>query len=261
MSGYWVDNNSLQWIDVPAYEWELPAGEVFQLNQIWTDNDFVYAVTTSGLFVVDVDTSNTVAYVDYSGGFSTVWASDDNVYVGTEDDGVKYIEKTCISTNQSNPVDIVACLNDYDFTHNVSSDVVRYIHGSGETLAVVTYSGIDILNNGEILGYKSSTQMDDVEKCFFTSKGEVYYTKNTGGPALYKKSDTSSDWSEPDKNFVIENPFSESGLFLEDGVTINDIYVTVNTSSGTSNTLFVATSSGIYVYDEGLSVGDVYYSS
>lgn len=221
--------------------------------QVWTDADYAYAVSSNGMVVYDVTTGSEYAYVTYSGGFNTVWVNDDKVFVGTTDSGVKYINKTCISGSVGSPYDLFTCLNDFSdltYYHSLTSDNIRYIHGSGDVLCVVTDSGVDVVKI-DPQSYRSYTSLSGAKKCFMTSSGRFYYMTLD---VLYVMYTCLYDWTEANKEYTVG-----SGIF-ESGIELNDIFVTEQTSSdSTSNTIFMATTSGAYVIDEETEDYNTYY--
>jgi len=219
-------------------------GTVETFYQVWTD-DYVYAATSLGLNIYDITSESQYAYVTYSGGFNTVWANEDKVFVGTTNSGVKYINKTCISGSVVSPYDLFTCLNDFSdltYYHQLTSDNIRYIHGSGDVLCMITNSGVDIVKI-DPQSYRSYTTISGVRKGFMTSTGGFYYMTLD---VLYVMYTSLYDWTEANKNYTVG-----SGIF-ESGIELNDIFVTEQTSSdGISNTIFMATTSGAYIIDEG----------
>jgi len=214
--------------------------EVFY--QVWTD-DYVYAATSLGLKIYDIDTENQYAYVTYSGGFNTVWANDDKVFVGTTDDGVKYINKTCISG-----ADLYTCL--VDFNYPLTADNVEYIHGYDDKVLCITESGVDVIKMHP-QSYRSYTSLSGTKKGFMTSTGRFYYMTLD---VLYVMYICLYDWTEANKEYTVG-----SGIF-ESGIELNDLFVTEQTSSdGVSNTIFMATTSGAYVIDESNDEHVIYY--
>lgn len=237
-----------EWIDSELVSWGICADV---LNQLCTDENYVYIVTSTGLIIADILTSNKVAYINIDGGFSTVWANTEKLYLGTAN-GIKYVEKACISTDPIDPHNLGVCLIDYDYQYNVSNNNVKYIHGFEDTLAVVTTVGIDVLRSTL---YKSTFLSSGVTKCFITSKNELYYIIDGEVLGLYKINSVLCDWETPDIKYEVSKSFLQRGTSL-----LTDIFVTENTSTITNNnTLFVATSNGAYVYDEGSGVYEVYY--
>jgi hypothetical protein len=102
-------------------------------------------------------------------------------------------------------------------------------------------------------GYKSSVYNTKIGKCFSTAARSVYYTVNNSATSgVFKINSYLWDWAAPDISYVT----GESFLPIVD---INDIFVTLGTSSsGIGDTLFVATSSGVYIFDEDSGQVDQY---
>lgn len=227
------------------------------LNQIYTDENYAYASTTSGLDIYDIVSESKYAYINHDNGFNTVWANDSKVFVGTTNSGIKYVNKTCISGSITDPIDLYTCLNNFSdltYYHNLTSDNIQYLHGSGDIICAVTNSGVDVVKL-DPQSYRSYTTISGGQKCFMTSTGKFYYTLISGTVwSLNRVNYCLWDWSEPDKAYI-----TGGGIF-EAGISLNDVFVTENTSSTTiDNTLFVATSSGIYVIDEETENYNIYY--
>lgn len=244
----WTDEAFYEWIDESYLEFgECPAGILYQ---VWRDENYAYAVTSSGLDIFDINTANKVAYITNRGGFTTIWGNTETIYLGTSDDGLKCLDKVTISGG-----DLSVNLEDYKYYYNVTSTDVRYLHGYNNMLAVITGSGIDVLNNS-IQGFKSTTSGTNYTKCFMTSKNELYYIiQGTMADGLCKINSILCDWETPDT-------FYETGVsFLPANQGVNDIFITESTSSnGVDNTVFVATTNGAFVLDEGTTEFDTYYS-
>lgn len=254
-------SDQYMWLDFPGYEWvesELIGwGECTDvlLRQVYSDCSYVYAVTTSGLDIIDIETESKVSYIGIKYGFTTIWGNEECIYLGTVGDGVKYLPKSTISGSISEPADLITSLIDYDFYYR-PKDRIKYIHGYDGTLAVVTTSGIDVVNNS-INGFKSSFYNTYVTKCFLTSNNQLYYIINDSpsSDGVHKINTVLCDWQTPNESYLV------GASFIQEGVTVNDIFVTVNTSeTGKDNTLFIATSGGVYVWDEGTSGFDIYYT-
>jgi len=241
----WVDTNT-QWVGYDDAQW----GLCYQgmLNQIWTDENYVYAAIDFGLDIIDIVSEMKIAYIEWDGGFNSVWANDSSVYLATSNSGIMYLDKTCISGSVMAPYDLETCLTDYLTPYGITSDNVRYIHGNDDRIMCCTASGVDVLAST----YRSYTSTSDAYKCFLTSR-DGYYTTNVSGVWSVARVSSLTDWTAPDALY------SAGGVFSL-GTTINDIFVTENTASnGLDNTLFTATSSGVYVMDEGTRTRDVYY--
>jgi len=222
------------------------------LNQIWTDANYVYAAHTGGLDIIDKIEESKIAYIDNNSGFTSVWANDDKVYLGTSASGVKYINKTCISGSATHPEDLNTCLVDYTSVFGQSSQTIRYIHGSEDDyLMFCTNSGIDVYHM-KTTKYRSTTTTSGSYKCFMTSTSKFYYTNISGSARSLNRVNTAlTDWSAPDYNY---------NEILATGLGINDIFVTEGTAdNGIDNTVFIATTSGVYVIDDGNLNYSIYY--
>lgn len=221
-------------------------GESFgTLNQIYSDADYVYAATNRGLSVVSMLAEEEVGYINYNLGFTTVFGNNTKVYLGTVNSGIKYINKTCISGTVNNPEDLVSCLADYVSPFGITSQNIRYIHGNGDNyLMCCTSGGVDVYHMNQTL-YRSSTTVSGARKCFMTTTGKFYYTiSGTNEWSLNRVNSPLWDWEDPD--YI----YSTGGSILSSGILINDMFVTENTSGSEYNTLFLATSSGVYVIPE-----------
>lgn len=227
------------------------------INQIYSDEDYVFATTNSGLYIIDMAEEEKIGYINYNSGFSTVWANDTKVYLGTTSSGIKYINKTCISGTTSNPENLVTCL--YDFSnitpyHNLTSDNIRYIHGNDDLLMCCTDLGVDVIK-AEPQGYRSSTTISGAQKCFITQNGFYYTVSGTNEWSLNRVSSCLCDWNSSDFSYI-----TGDGI-LPAGEKINDIFVTENTSeNGIDNTIFCAMSLGMYIIDESTQEYGIYYT-
>jgi len=224
------------------------------INSIWT-LDFLYAATNESLDIYDLLDEKPYAYITYSGGFTSVWSNNDYVFVGTVNSGIKYIEATCISGSTASPYDITTCLNDFsDLTpyYELTSSNIKYLHGNNDILLVITDSGVDVVSINP-QSYRSYTLTSGAQKGFITSSGKFYYTVSGSNESKLCCVYTSLfDWSEPDKEYI-----TGSGV-LASGIGINDLFITEGTATNGYNTIFLATTSGVYVIDEYTDCYDIY---
>ena len=241
----WIDHSSNEWIDYDLIIWG--ACGLPKLRQIYSEENKVFSVTSIGMDLFDMD-SNKVSYIINRNGFNTVCGSQDFIYLGTPYNGIKYLEKTTLSGNIEEPVDLEGNLIDYDYSNNVSSNEIKYIHCNyyNNILSVVTSKGIDVLNNNCGNKFKSTTVNSNIMKCFLTSKNELYYfTHGADIDGIFKMRSVLCDWEVPQVSYLVGHSF------LPTNTRINDIFITENTSiNGNNNTLFVATNDGAYVVDE-----------
>jgi hypothetical protein len=220
-------------------------------RQIWADNYFVYAACDNGLNIIEHASELQYSFITYSGGFNSVWANEDRVFLATSNDGIKYLDKTCISGSTYLPFELI-CLQDYAREPRLRSNEVRYIHGSGNLIVCCTASGVQALG---VYEYENEVLNPNTQKCFATSR-HIYYTVS-GTVWSVNKSYFNSNWDYPNTTYSGDG-FSAIPI----GARINDIFVTEGTSSAGSsyNTIFIATSSGVCIIDDGTNTGVIYYT-
>ncbi len=230
------------------------------MSQWKEDNNSQWAESNLDQWVQEEATSpvvlnNVGAFFNYNTGVSTVWANNSKVFFGTFDDGVKYLNKVDISISDSVPVDLTSIIHDYD-DYYLTSKSIRYIHGNGDFMVVCTAAGIDVIKMGSH-SYRSFTQTPAARKCFMTSTGKFYYTTcDLNGWSVNMVNSYFFNWTTPDYSWT-----TGSGV-LNSGLTINDIFVTEGTASDElSDTLFVATTSGVWVIDTSNNDHDIYYTT
>lgn len=189
---------------------------------------------------------------------SSVCINNDRIFIGTTNSGIFCLDLVCISgTDNISTDDLSNCLYRYKEYPNILSDNIRYLHCNGNYLSVITDLGIDVFKLG-VQEYRSSTTfsgIDYAEKCFITSLGTLYYTlSGVGGWAVSRVNNTNCDWVNPDYSY------NAGGVIFSDNIITTDIFVTEKSSGdGLNNTLFVATSSGGFLIDEGLEQITIFY--
>jgi hypothetical protein len=229
-------------------------GSVFpNVRQIWADNDYVFAACAEGLNIIDIASEKQYSFITYSGGFTTVWANEDRVFLGTHTNGIKYIDKSYIIGDIGLPPELT-CLSGYATTPRLRSNDVRYIHGYGDFIACCTAYGVQTLG---IYGSESETLTPDAWKCFMTPSAALYYTTSGTTWAVNKVLYGQCDWVNPSTTYSADGYSA-----ILPGARINDIFITEGTSTAGSNynTIFLATSSGVVIIDDGTNEGVVYYT-
>jgi hypothetical protein len=214
----------------------------FTLNQIWTDDNYVYMAINLGCYFVDVDTETTVAFINHDGGFNSVWAGDEGVFFASNE-GIKYITTANVSGDETIPVNLTGYVQEYE-RDDLTDERVRYIHSNGDRMIACTASGVDIIRHDPRYIFKTYTS--SARKCFAATNSKYYYTTSGTGWAVNRVDNGASDWTSPDASYTTSGIFSSASR-------LNDIFVTAGTSTAGPeyNTLFVATDIGAYVYDEG----------
>ena len=245
MSNQWYDIDTWQWTDVPTDEWGFA---VEDLNQIWTDETYVYAVTTNGLNIMNIETEQVVS-TENSYPYTTVWANNDTIFLGTNEDGIKSLDKSYIVQGE-----ISTGLIDYISEPDITNNDIKYLHGNYHKLMCCTISGVDII--GLDTHYITHTTITGgAEKCFAAENDKFYYTVlGTNNQYIHRLDSNTGDWAVMDYTYTTDTDclLSASG--------INDIYVTTSTSLAGDeyNTLFIATDYGVYVFDEGTGIYAIY---
>jgi len=102
---------------------------------------------------------------------TSVWANDDNVYIGTTIAGVYSVPVSTISG--ASTVTGTA----YKKEPNITSNNTVYLHGADDYLCVSTEAGVDRYNLTTASGIY--TNKENIHKCFQTTSGTVYYIENT----------------------------------------------------------------------------------
>ncbi len=242
MSNEWYDIDSWQWVDNDSAQWGFLDVFVYGvgLNQIWTDNKYVYAATTSGLDIINIETEQRQSFITNSSGYSSVWSDNEKIFIGSTA-GIKFFNQATIG-----PPEMIYFIADYVRIPDITSNNIKYIHGNSNKLICCTVEGIDIIRRDT--GYITHTIISGATKCFVTPEYDYYYYTISGTTnwSLNRLDGNTGDWDLPDMIYT-----TGSG-FLAGSTRINDFYVTEHTSvGGVYNTLFIATDLGVYVYDEG----------
>ena len=217
---------------------------VYQLSPDINSNGFLYVATGSGLVVVDVDAEVEYAYA-LNNTVTSVWNDDETIYVGTTISGIYYLDKDDITVYSGG--DLTDYLFPWKQSPFLSSNYIKYLHGSGDYLCASTATGFDFI----------WISLDDVEtaavtmswKCFVCSDGKTYFT-TSGTPNMIYRANVPGSIAYPTVEYTCGSGY------LVDVANANDIFVTENTSLAApilwvENTLFIAASGGAYVFDEG----------
>ncbi len=232
--------------------------EPYVLYQIYTD-EFIYAATSEGLKIIEITGGEEYAYINYNTGFTTVGGNSNKIYLGTTNSGIKYLNTTCVSGSITTPYDLGTCLIDLP-TPMITASSIKYLHVNSNKLTVCTTAGVDYFRFNTNPEIHSKTFTSSAQKCF-TTANSLYYTTsgiNTVSSGIeynLNRVDTClCDWVQPTYSYT-----TGSGIF-EVGIKLTDMYITEGTASNNSNTIFCATSSGVYVIDEYLLHYAIYYT-
>ena len=194
MSNEWYGLDSWQWVGNDNAQWGFSefisdAG----LNQIWTDDQYVYAATASGLDIISIETEQRQSFATNSNGYSTVWSDNEEIFVGTTNAGIKSFNQSSIG-----PSEIVNFIKEYVRTPFITSNNIRYIHGNSNKLICCTVKGVDIIRRDS--HYITRTVINGANKCFVTPNYDYYYYTVSGSTSwtLNRLDGNTGNWTTPD---------------------------------------------------------------
>jgi hypothetical protein len=221
---------------------------LYEINHIFTKNEYVYAAAKTGIDIFDLHTDNSLYFKEVQNVLvRSIWGNDTTLFFGGIG-GLFCIDYINLHADYAN-----STISD---SFSLKSTDVRYIHGKNKALLVTTSSGVEYfnwLNNPEI---KSNTYIENAGKCFLTNEKAYYinYT-STSGILTYNlnvHNKLKTDWVYPYKIYS-----TGEGIF-SDGIILTDLYITEYTAFNGGNTIFCTTSSGVYVIDEDTADFSIY---
>jgi len=142
-------------------------GFVAEYKNIWVTDDYIFQCVVSGVHVYDVD-AVPLGFIEVCYRPSSVWASDDTLYIGTTVSGILKHPITSISGGIY--TDLIVYKQYPEITHNG----VYYIHGTDDFICATTVSGVDrikISTAGRVKTFYDGA----LSKCHQTSDGDIYY--------------------------------------------------------------------------------------
>ena len=215
--------------------------DVYQLSPDLNDNGYLYAATNLGLVIIDVESE--LEFSRAANNYCTsVWNSNDKVFMGTTNSGIYALDKSTISSGV-----VTDSLYQYRVYPNITSNDVKYLHGQSDYLCATTAVGVDFIWIS--LNDWDSRTIADAHKCFVCSDGKTYYT-TSGTPNKIYRSNIPLGVRYPPVVYTCGSGY------LEPVPNVQDIYVTEGTSSVETmlwpeNTLFIAASGSAFIFDEG----------
>jgi hypothetical protein len=222
----------------------------YKVSQIFTKGPYIYAAVNKGLEIFNIETQTSLYIKKIPGAkIKTVWGNDTTLFIGS-DNGLFYIYYYELHDDYINSIIKNSFL--------LKSPSINYIHGSDNNeLLVTTSSGLEYFNWSGNQLIKSNTNVENASKCFLVGDCAYYFTTTTisGEPfwSLNKKKNLLTDWEVPTKSFTTGDVFTLS-------TSLTDLYVTEKTTTSGNNTIFCATTSGIYVIDEDENKKVIYYT-
>jgi hypothetical protein len=227
---------------------DITVNSLYLLKQIFVKDSFVYAAVTSGLEIFDINTGVSLFLKKITSiRTHTLWGNDETLFLGGEGKLLK-IAFSDLHTDYNSSVITESYL--------LSSETINYIHGKNKALLIATDVGVEYINWEGLQTIRSSTVIENVSKCFLTNNAAYYINTATvsGVTTAYlnKKQTLVYDWILPTIVYGAE--------VFGVGNILTDMYITENTASNGGNTIFCATTSGIYVIDEDSNYKNIYYT-
>lgn len=135
-------------------------------KNIWAREPYIYKITTSGINILDKESTDFIKCVNTDTEINSVWVNDSHIFLATYS-GI-YRCSSDILTSQE--------IEQYKTHPYITSDCVEYLHGNGDYLCAVTSSGIDSYDL--MTGDRVYLWSFHLSKCFQMDNGDFYYTKN-----------------------------------------------------------------------------------
>ena len=241
MSIQWIDDNTEQFVDDNYLQWVRPKtgeGE----SCVHADNTYIYNSYGNELEIYELDTQQKIVHMDCDFVVTGMWASQENLFIGTLSSGIVNLAKDNINSSYSSE-EIYNSITTYKKPPKLTSNRVRSISGKDGCLACCTNSGVDFFKL-EPNGYRSYTTISGAYNEFLYSERELYYTVSGSSTWHIYKVDPITDW-ETTNSFLSTNIDSLSN--------INNIFglkVTKNTKG--QHILFLLTDLGVVLinYEE-----------
>lgn len=217
------------------------------VTDIKSSPSHIYITTLGGLDILDINTYDNVGYVLYDSGFTCLSLNKDytnksSVLLGTSNSGVLDFP---IPLTYSGTINLTSLLKNKwnsDAGNLTSNKVTCIDQTTSGTYLVGTNSGVDYFYRNTRYSHNYGLNLDT--KCCKISKfNDLYYSPTNSG--LYVKYEPNDNWIEPDYKVLI----SGTGVYPFPSLTnyIND--VDIKSILG-SNSVFIATNSGLLYYDE-----------
>lgn len=191
---------------------------------IWTNGNFIFKSTASGINVYDFTTELLLGAIDYLNA-SSIWANNEYLYIGTTNSGVIKSPMSSISGSIYNDLSV------YKNYPDINNEYVNYIHGEDNYLCVATISGAHIFDLTTNSGVYSNTSIV-ADKCHQMEDRTSYYIYDNKLETVYND----------DSTYIYQS--GDSIIPTVSGM--NDLYVV----SGTNNIILLATTDGTVVIEE-----------
>jgi len=198
------------------------------INRLTTNSNYLFRTTVSGIEIYNLSYSR-VGFISsgsvYTQFFTSAWASENYLYIGTSVSGVVRTPMSAISSGIYN-------WQPYKNVPQLTAAGVVDIHGTNDYLCVATVSGVDEFNLSTDSRYY--TTVSGVSRCFQTASGIYYVTQD----ALHSVYDLASNWTTPS---YLYNKNTHPAFF---GVSvIEDLHIV-------DGLIYLATNNGVLLLKE-----------
>ena len=225
-----------------GFNYFVSASSSYKTLQIFSSTNYIYSAATKGLQIYDYNANLLCTKKIDNKKVKTVWGNNTNLYIGTQD-GLY----TITHDDPCNNTPVI-------YNTNLSSNNINYVHGISNELFICTDSGVEYIHQNCNPAIHTKTNITGAKKCFLTKNAGYYITTSSGKDTLNKIKSCLCDWSVPDKIYT-----TGSGIFKE-GIKLSDLYITTETAKNGGNTIFCATTSGVYVIDEDTEKYAIFYT-
>ena len=204
---------------------------------------------TSIIFLRNLNRTKLYVHTIVESGITSSNINDKYIFIGTTYTGIEYVCTNKVDSNYDN-IDLTYSTYNFACNDDITSNNVKYIHCNENYVMCCTESGIDWYDVTTTSGYHYYEIFSGAKKCFITDTN-AYYTLASGSyEAVIVVKDFNNTY-----NYLTFSNDPVSGTFAS-GISINDLFIDYTTSG--TNTIYCATTSGIYAINEDTGYYDVY---
>jgi hypothetical protein len=182
-------------------------------------------------------------------GITSSHVNDKYLFYSTTYTGINY---ACISGINDINDNINYSSHVYNFASypNITANHTKYIHCNNNYIICCTLSGIDCYDITTTSGYRYYTTFSGAQKCFVLNNDAYYTTQSGNYESVVIIKDITNNWDTPYK--IYDN----TGLnTFEYNIKIKDLFVKYGEDY---NTIYCATSSGVYEVNEDTGAANIY---
>jgi hypothetical protein len=219
------------------------------------DLDYFYVAQDFGLSVFNRTTLDLYGWIEREGGFTCIHTEGNNVWLGTDDDGIYHLYRTSLagSTTASSVFSTTTTPT------GIQNDNIRQIDHSNNVLAVATAGSVEVIHN-PLPAISSGTvyyRGENTYSVYITTNHLYWSPASTSYTLRYKTPVPTANWADSNHDFSTSTtPSATSNL-----TNIRAIDVTRGTSSYGGDTVFIGLQNAgvdiISINDSNPSGGDI----